>query len=220
MASFTCPSCGKSGSVKKEIPAGAKIRCPSCQTLFAPNTVLSASVEEVAAALASTRPNQSDADRDAEVSSFGGAAASLDEFPVLDDLSGPGVSMTAPSKAVEPLDGGHVSIAPGELPTLPPAVHLGFIRKQTCYKTLRMLVSVGKWVILGLSILEMMAACVLAGMGRSTNSDIVHMLLQLIPALVLGLIGCFLAIAFEQASSLMIDVADLLIDQGRKQRPS
>ncbi len=35
-ARFTCPNCGKSGSVKKEIPVGAKIRCPRCQTSFAP----------------------------------------------------------------------------------------------------------------------------------------------------------------------------------------
>ncbi len=35
-ATFTCPNCGKSGSIKKEIPPGAKIRCSGCQTSFSP----------------------------------------------------------------------------------------------------------------------------------------------------------------------------------------
>lgn len=35
-ATFTCPSCGRQGSIKREMPAGAKLRCPECQVLFSP----------------------------------------------------------------------------------------------------------------------------------------------------------------------------------------
>jgi hypothetical protein len=38
-ATFICPNCGRIGSVKKEIPRGAKVRCPGCQTLFMPDAV-------------------------------------------------------------------------------------------------------------------------------------------------------------------------------------
>ncbi len=37
-ATFTCPKCGKTGSLKKEIPPGAKIRCSRCQTSFSPDS--------------------------------------------------------------------------------------------------------------------------------------------------------------------------------------
>ena len=35
-ATFTCPKCGRHGSIKKEIPPGAKLRCLACQSLFTP----------------------------------------------------------------------------------------------------------------------------------------------------------------------------------------
>ena len=51
-ATFNCPKCGRHGSIKKEIPRGAKIRCPGCQTVItsdfakepAPDTGVSESV--------------------------------------------------------------------------------------------------------------------------------------------------------------------------------
>jgi formylglycine-generating enzyme required for sulfatase activity len=33
-ATFTCPNCGHSGRSKKEIPTGARVRCPQCQSVF------------------------------------------------------------------------------------------------------------------------------------------------------------------------------------------
>ena len=33
-ATFTCPKCGRHGSIKKEIPRGAKVRCKGCQTVI------------------------------------------------------------------------------------------------------------------------------------------------------------------------------------------
>ena len=35
-STFTCPNCGRRGSVKKEISPHAKLRCPGCHSLFAP----------------------------------------------------------------------------------------------------------------------------------------------------------------------------------------
>ena len=35
-ATFTCPNCGRRGSVKKEISPHAKLRCPGCHSLFTP----------------------------------------------------------------------------------------------------------------------------------------------------------------------------------------
>src|SRR4051794_27001806 len=37
---FTCPHCGRNGSVSKEVPSGAKLRCPGCQKLFSPTVAL------------------------------------------------------------------------------------------------------------------------------------------------------------------------------------
>ena len=33
---FTCPKCGRSGSLKKALPAGATLRCKGCQSAFSP----------------------------------------------------------------------------------------------------------------------------------------------------------------------------------------
>ena len=33
-ATFTCPKCGRHGSIKKEIPRGATVRCKGCQTVI------------------------------------------------------------------------------------------------------------------------------------------------------------------------------------------
>ena len=35
-ATFTCPTCGRRGSIKKAIPPGAKVRCLGCQSRFSP----------------------------------------------------------------------------------------------------------------------------------------------------------------------------------------
>ncbi len=35
-STFTCPNCGRRGSVKKELSPHAKLRCPGCQSLFSP----------------------------------------------------------------------------------------------------------------------------------------------------------------------------------------
>ena len=39
VATFTCTSCGRQGSIKGELPAAAKLRCPRCHTLFSPQPV-------------------------------------------------------------------------------------------------------------------------------------------------------------------------------------
>lgn len=52
----------------------------------------------------------------------------------------------------------------------------------------------------------------------SHDGNIVFAVLTLVGGLSVGLIGFFLAFAFQEASYLLIDIADLLIDQGRKQR--
>ena len=33
---FTCPKCGRSGSLEKALPAGATLRCKGCQSAFSP----------------------------------------------------------------------------------------------------------------------------------------------------------------------------------------
>src|SRR5271157_3884691 len=35
-STFTCPNCGRRGSVKKELSPHAKLRCPGCQSPFSP----------------------------------------------------------------------------------------------------------------------------------------------------------------------------------------
>ncbi len=35
-ATFTCPNCGRIGSIKSALPTSAKLRCPGCKMLFSP----------------------------------------------------------------------------------------------------------------------------------------------------------------------------------------
>src|SRR5262245_43279670 len=36
LTSIACPSCGKSGSLKSQLPPGAKVRCKGCNRSFEP----------------------------------------------------------------------------------------------------------------------------------------------------------------------------------------
>src|SRR4051812_17171359 len=37
-ATFSCPNCGRPGSLKKELPRGAKLRYPGCHASFSPGS--------------------------------------------------------------------------------------------------------------------------------------------------------------------------------------
>ena len=55
-ASFTCPKCGRHGSIKKEIRPGAKVRCLGCQSRFSPELGQETALDEQAASMGAILP--------------------------------------------------------------------------------------------------------------------------------------------------------------------
>ena len=91
-----------------------------------------------------------------------------------------------------------------------PEAFLGAVRARSCYSTLRSMIS----VFSKLSIIGILA---LAGfyvvLGSQTGNA-----LPLIVGAVIGILGCFLVIASKQASLLLVDIADTLIEQNRRKK--
>lgn len=82
------------------------------------------------------------------------------------------------------------------------------VRARTCYSTLRGLITCFS-VLSGIGIVISALVCVEKG-----SSDQNGLLLPL--GIVGGVIGVFIVVAYQQASSLLIDIADTLIEQNRK----
>ncbi len=55
-ATFTCPKCGRHGSIKKKIPPGAKVRCLGCQSRFSPELGQETALDEGAASMGAILP--------------------------------------------------------------------------------------------------------------------------------------------------------------------
>lgn len=66
-----------------------------------------------------------------------------------------------------------------------------------------------------LAVLSIVGIVILAGFYISSGvSD--DSTLMVVAGIVVGLLGCFLVIASKQASLLLVDIADTLIEQNRK----
>ncbi len=89
-----------------------------------------------------------------------------------------------------------------------PNSYLEKVRGKTCYAALRDMIGVftGAAVVLFL-LLAVFAIATGSQKGDGTT---------IITGIAIGAIGCFFAIASKQASVLLIDIADVLIDQNRR----
>ena len=89
-----------------------------------------------------------------------------------------------------------------------PQIFLQSVRGRTCYSTLRSMIDI-------LAVLSIVGIVILAGFyifsGVQDDST-----LMVVAGIVVGLLGCFLVIASKQASLLLVDIADTLIEQNRK----
>jgi hypothetical protein len=89
-----------------------------------------------------------------------------------------------------------------------PQTFLQSVRGRTCYSTLRSMIDL-------LAVLSIVGIVILAGFyifsGVQDDST-----LMVVAGIVVGLLGCFLVIASKQASLLLVDIADTLIEQNRK----
>jgi hypothetical protein len=102
---------------------------------------------------------------------------------------------------------------PASSPLHPGYSYLESVRSQSCYAVLRGLIN----VITGLNIFVLV---ILAGYLIATGATTSNVLL-ILGGLAVGVCGCFLTIASRQASLLLVDIADLLIEQsrGRSENP-
>ena len=91
-----------------------------------------------------------------------------------------------------------------------PLAFLEAVRCRTCYAALRDMIGL-------FTVLSIIAIVILAGfyvvVGLQSQSA-----LPVVIGVVVGVLGCFLVIASKQASLLLIDIADTLIEQNRKKR--
>lgn len=86
-----------------------------------------------------------------------------------------------------------------------PLAFLDAVRRRTCYSALREMIGIGAALsIIGIVIL----AALEVALGLQNHVIVI----------VVGVLGCFLVIASTQASLLLIDIADTLIEQNRKKR--
>lgn len=198
-ATFACPSCGRTGSVSREIPAGAKIRCPGCQSLFAPF-----SEDELIRAL--KLPHDGPIALD---------SPSLPSSQPEPGFLGNGADEPAASPS-QPATG--YSLSRHDLPIVPASVHLDYVRNQTCYRRLRILVTLTTYGMIALCVLLAAGFCLQTGVQIASGNAPVSAVILLVTVCATACVGSFLAFATQEASSLLIDIADLLIDQGRKQR--
>lgn len=84
-------------------------------------------------------------------------------------------------------------------------------RSRSCYSALRGMVD-------AFTTLNLVAIIIYAGyliVSGSGNNNTFMILL----GIAIGLFGCFLSIASRQASLLLVDIADILIEQNRTKAP-
>jgi len=106
-----------------------------------------------------------------------------------------------------------------------PATYLERIRKQSCYKTLRSLVSLLTAVIACGGIVTVAVAIKAFTLLAGSQTEALQIgsaqwrvtFLGALGFLLSGLFTIVVAIAFRQASLALVDIADMLIDRGRKQ---
>lgn len=82
------------------------------------------------------------------------------------------------------------------------------VRAQTCYSALRGLITIFS-VISGIVLVISAFACIVKGSYDQNG-------LLVLLGIAGGLLGLFIVVASQQASSLLIDIADMLIEQNRK----
>ena len=81
------------------------------------------------------------------------------------------------------------------------------VRRRTCYPVLRDMID---WF----AVLSIIAIVILAGLYVVAGLK-AKIALSVIIGVVVGVLGCFLVIASKQASLLLVDIADTLIEQNR-----
>ena len=87
---------------------------------------------------------------------------------------------------------------------------LGVVRRGTCYSALRRVID---WfATLSIIVIVILMVCYVIA-GFLTQS-----VLLVVSGVVIGVLGCFLVICSKQASQILIDIADTLIEQNRKKR--
>ena len=86
------------------------------------------------------------------------------------------------------------------------------VRARTCYATLRGLITFFS-VLSGIGVVISAFVCVVKG---STDQNGLLLFLGIGG----GIFGVFIVIAYQQASSLLIDIADTLVEQNRKKSRS
>jgi hypothetical protein len=96
-----------------------------------------------------------------------------------------------------------------------PSVFLNTVRAQTCYRSLRILVELSSWMLFVVAALCGLVFIIhgLEGTGRAVYLGIGIGVIVLV-------FGAFLGLACRQASSLLIDIADILIEGNRRKASS
>lgn len=84
------------------------------------------------------------------------------------------------------------------------------VRAQTCYSALRGLITIFS-VISGIVLVISAFACIVKGSYDQNE-------LLLLLGIAGGILGLCIVVASQQASSLLIDIADMLIEQNRRKR--
>jgi hypothetical protein len=137
------------------------------------------------------------------------AEDSPDWITLGDLLASTAPDSTAPETAAEETSqsGEHLSYVAASQEQSP-QIFLQSVRCRTCYSTLRSMIDI-------LAALSIIGIVILAGFyifsGAQDDST-----LMVVAGIVVGLLGCFLVIASKQASLLLVDIADTLIEQNRK----
>jgi len=107
-----------------------------------------------------------------------------------------------------------------------PATYLQKIRRDSCYKTLRALITLLAvfFAIGGLAHVAVAIKAFASLPGSQTEAALeiwtIHWRVTFLSALTVLLVGFFtiaVAVAFRQASLVLVDIADMLIDRGRQE---
>ncbi len=89
-----------------------------------------------------------------------------------------------------------------------PSEFLEKVRARSCYAALRRLIAFGK-ILLGIAVVILTITCV--AVGAEDNNK-----LQVLLGIGIGVFGAFFVKAYQEASLLLVDIADTLIEQNRK----
>ena len=89
-----------------------------------------------------------------------------------------------------------------------PLAFLEMTRSRTCYSALRDMISLFS-IFSIIAIVLLAGFSVMAGVQNSSGTSVII-------GIAVGVLGCFVTIATKQASFLLIDIADTLIEQNRQ----